>query len=103
MEEYKTIRINRALALLEYRKIKYETLNKITGHYRVEGWDFWPSTGRFYHQRTKEGGCGVYNLIKRIKDYRDIEKEKRGNFIIVLCKKIGIARLVKWLNNKLKK
>lgn len=56
-----------SLYILEERKIEYKILNESLGHYRVIDFDFWPSTGKFYNQKTKEKGRGVFNLIKRLK------------------------------------
>lgn len=36
-------------------------------HYKIDGWDFWPSTGKFYNSKTAEKGRGVFNLIKKLK------------------------------------
>lgn len=55
-----------SLALLDHKGIEYKTLSEGTRHYRVGDWDFWPSTGKFYNQKTKEKGRGVRNLIKKL-------------------------------------
>ncbi len=36
-------------------------------HYRVRGFDFWPTTGKFKNLETKKTGRGVFNLIKELK------------------------------------
>lgn len=56
----------KSIALLEERGIKYRILSKENVHYRVGDWDFWPSTGKFYNQKTGEKGRGVFNLIKKV-------------------------------------
>ena len=55
-----------SLELLRSKGIKVLVLNEKTRHYRVEGFDFWPSTGKFYDQKTGEKGRGVKELIKRV-------------------------------------
>lgn len=56
-----------SLKILQERGIKWELLNLETRHYRVEGFDYWPTTGKFYNQKTKQKGRGVFNLIKILK------------------------------------
>lgn len=58
--------IKNSLRLLKREGIICKVLNEAGAHYRVAGFDFWPSTGKFYNQRTKEKGRGVFKLIKRI-------------------------------------
>jgi hypothetical protein len=53
-----------SIKLLESKGIDYTILNKECRHYRVMGFDFWPSTGKFYNQKTGQKGRGVFNLIK---------------------------------------
>ena len=57
----------KSLAILKEKGIKVLELNKEQAHYRIEGFDFWPTTGKFYNQKTKQKGRGVFNLIKIIK------------------------------------
>ena len=56
-----------SVEFLKERGIAVTALDETTRHYRVESFDFWPSTGKFYNQRTGERGRGVVNLIKRLK------------------------------------
>ena len=56
-----------SIKMLDDLGIKYKILNKFCRHYRVYDFDYWPSTGKFYNQRTGEIGRGIKNLIKRIK------------------------------------
>lgn len=58
----------KSLALLREIGIPYRVLNESTSHYRVGGYDYWPTTGKFYNQKTKEVGRGVKNLINKIKN-----------------------------------
>jgi hypothetical protein len=61
---------DRSLMLLEAGGIVVRKLNAETGHYRVGDFDFWPTTGKFYNQKTKLGGRGVFNLLKLVKKAR---------------------------------
>ena len=54
-----------SLALFYARGIKIKKLSQ--WHYRVEKYDFWPTTGMFMHIVTKEKGRGVFNLIRKLK------------------------------------
>jgi len=56
-----------SIAILFERGIEFRELNQATAHYRVGEFDFWPTTGKFYNQKTKQKGRGVFNLIKLIK------------------------------------
>lgn len=58
---------DKSLAILKERGIPIEELDEGSAHYRVDGWSFWPTTGKFYNPKTGERGRGVFNLIKRIK------------------------------------
>lgn len=53
-----------SIILLEEKGIEYKQLSPT--HFRVGLYDFWPSTGRFIHMKTKERGRGVFNLIRNI-------------------------------------
>lgn len=55
-----------SLKILDDKGIGYTVLSIENKHYRVCGFDFWPSTGKFYNQKTGERGRGVFNLIKAI-------------------------------------
>lgn len=71
-EESKTKRwknVESSLALLRARGIVFETLDKITAHYRVGGFSFWPTTGKYYDPKTGIKGRGVKNLIKQLKEF----------------------------------
>lgn len=56
-----------SLALLRSLGSEYKTLNESVSHYRVGDFDFWPTTGKFYNQRTGQKGRGVRNLIRIVK------------------------------------
>lgn len=55
-----------SIKLLDERGITYEILNREVGHLKVYGWSFWPTTGKFYNEKTGEKGRGVFNLIKKL-------------------------------------
>lgn len=55
-----------SLDILRERRVEFEVLSEESAHYRVGQFDFWPTTGKFYNQRTGEGGRGVYNLLEKI-------------------------------------
>lgn len=57
----------KSLSLLKEGGYEVKTLNAGISHYRVEGYDFWPTTGKFYNQSTGDKGRGVFDLIRRIK------------------------------------
>lgn len=48
------------------KSMRVELLSPTSAHYRVNEYDFWPTTGKFYNQKTGEKGRGVFNLLKRI-------------------------------------
>lgn len=56
----------KSLQILLDKGICYKILNTSVSHYRVGDYDFWPTTGKFYNQKTGERGRGVYNLIRKI-------------------------------------
>lgn len=56
-----------SLKLLKDRGIEFKELNKAVSHYRVRDFDFWPTTGKFYNQKTGQKGRGIFNLIKELK------------------------------------
>lgn len=60
--------VKQSLALLRARKIIYETLDESTAHYRVGGFSFWPTTGKYYDPKTGIKGRGVKNLINQLKE-----------------------------------
>lgn len=37
-------------------------------HYKIDGWDFWPTTGKFYNSKTDVKGRGVFDLIRKLKN-----------------------------------
>lgn len=55
-----------SLRILQENGYTLYALNLETKHYRVQDFDFWPSTGKFYNQKTKEKGRGVFNLMKKL-------------------------------------
>ena len=46
--------------------IEFVVLSEECKHLRVGAFDFWPSTGKFYNQKTKHKGRGVFNLMKLV-------------------------------------
>lgn len=53
--------------ILKDRGIPFKVLSEGGGHLRVgDHWSFWPTTGKFYNQKTKEKGRGVFNLINKL-------------------------------------
>jgi len=57
-----------SLKILQEKGITWQLLNDDTCHYRVGEFDYWPTTGKFYNQKTKQKGRGVFNLIKILKN-----------------------------------
>ena len=57
----------KSLKILNDKGIVYKILNASLAHYRVGDFDFWATTGKFYNQKTKQKGRGVFNLIKLVK------------------------------------
>ena len=67
-EEKKKKRLNnqiQSLKILEKEGIKVKRFSD--WHYKVGDYDFWPTTGKFINRVTKEGGRGVFNLLKILK------------------------------------
>lgn len=56
--------LHNSIAILDSRGIAYQQFSPV--HFRVGDYDYWPSTGKFWNQKTGEKGRGVFNLIKRI-------------------------------------
>ncbi len=65
-QEKKANNEKNSLNILKQNGIEYKVLNEASKHYRVMDFDYWPSTGKFYNQKTGEKGRGIFNLIKRI-------------------------------------
>jgi hypothetical protein len=57
----------KSLEILKENNIPVKMLNEESAHYRVGQFDFWPTTGKYYNQKTKEKGRGVFNLIRKLK------------------------------------
>lgn len=57
---------NKSILMLNDGGFSVETLNKGISHYRVNGVNFWATTGKFYDSKTGKKGRGVFNLIKYI-------------------------------------
>ncbi len=55
-----------SLRILRDHKIVYKILDENTAHYKIGSWNFWPTTGKFYNEKTKEKGRGVFNLLKHL-------------------------------------
>ena len=55
-----------SIEILKRKKIEYKVLNASLSHYKVGDWDFWATTGKFYNQKTKRKGRGVFNLLKEL-------------------------------------
>jgi len=54
--------------LLTSKGFQVETLNGAISHYRVDGVNFWGTTGTFYDQKNEVKGRGVFNFIKYLKN-----------------------------------
>lgn len=61
-----------SIKILKDNNIEFKILSEHSRHLRVGDFDFWPSTGKFYNQKTQQKGRGVFKLIKFFK----IKKEK---------------------------
>ena len=59
-----------SIKILEKAGIEFECLNAAVAHYRVIGkndiFNFWPTTGKYYSQKSGVKGRGVFNLIKQL-------------------------------------
>lgn len=44
--------------------ISYRVVSEFSGHLKIGDWNFWPTTGKFYNEKTGTKGRGVFNLIK---------------------------------------
>lgn len=64
-----------SLRILKDKGYTVKTLNEHTRHYRVGEFDYWPSTGKFYNQKTGEKGRGVFKLIKKLKYYARLQRD----------------------------
>lgn len=59
-----------SLQILNSKNIPYKLLSAASCHYKVGDYNYWPTTGKFYNQKTGERGRGVYKLIKKICKYQ---------------------------------
>ena len=57
----------KSLKLLKQQGIDVICVNEYSTHYKIGDYNFWPTTGVYYNQKTKDKGRGVFNLIKIIK------------------------------------
>lgn len=57
---------DKSIAILKQKGIEVRLIHEGTGHYKIGSWNFWPTTGKFYNEKTKVKGRGVFNLIKHI-------------------------------------
>jgi hypothetical protein len=57
----------RSVLTLQAEGIKFTVLNQNGPHLRVGAFDFWPSTGRFVHRRTKRWGRTLEGLLALLK------------------------------------
>lgn len=64
----------RSIAILKERKFQIKQFDAFS--YRVEGFNFWPTTGKYYHPKLKITGRGVFNLIKEIGKKGNDQHEK---------------------------
>lgn len=55
-----------SLKILRDKGIMVTILNEDQAHYRIKGFNFWATTGKFYNPHTGEKGRGVMNLLKVI-------------------------------------
>ena len=58
--------VKQSIALLKEKGIQFVCMDKGQAHYRVGDYDFWATTGKWFHRPTKEYGRGVFKLIKRV-------------------------------------
>lgn len=56
----------KSLKVLDDAGIVYRIADEVTGHIKIGDWSFWPTTGKYYHQRKKWRGRGVFNLLKNL-------------------------------------
>ena len=55
----------KSVALLDDYGAEYRVCDPGTGHLKIrDEWSFWPTTGKFYNEKTGEKGRGVFNLLK---------------------------------------
>ncbi|MGE3608045.1 MAG: hypothetical protein AB7I27_00555 [Bacteriovoracaceae bacterium] len=59
----------RSVDILEEMGVHYTRLSY--SHYRINDYDFWPSTGLFIHVKTKKRGRGIRNLLKLVNQNKD--------------------------------
>lgn len=57
----------RSVLTLQAEGIKFTVLNQDGPHLRIGAFDFWPSTGRFVHRRTKRWGRALEGLLALLK------------------------------------
>ena len=72
--------VESSLKILKIKNIPYIILNETICHYRVGQFDFWPSTGKFYNQKTGQKGRGVFKLIDLCK--KNYENKTHKNSVV---------------------
>lgn len=55
-----------SLRMLTERGLKYEVKSVLPMHVHIGGFDYWPATGLFIHQKTGKRGRGVFALISKL-------------------------------------
>jgi hypothetical protein len=60
----KSDNLENSLKILKENGITIEQLNQHM--YRVDRFNFWPTTGKYYDPKTNEKGRGVFNLMKAL-------------------------------------
>ena len=55
-----------SLAILKNKGYEVETLNAAISHYRVNGWSFWPTTGKYFNPKIGKSGRGIVNLLREL-------------------------------------
>ena len=65
-KEKKCSNFESSIDLLKNRGIEFAILSEESKHLRVGAFDFWPSTGKFYNQKTKHKGRGVFKFMKLV-------------------------------------
>ena len=64
MIDKKEAKTKRAIELLEKRNHLVEQY--ANGHIKVNGWEFWCTSEKFYHSKTNTRGQGFKNFIEAL-------------------------------------
>ncbi|MFI3171131.1 MAG: hypothetical protein R3Y58_01985 [Eubacteriales bacterium] len=62
MKESKLLKVQQAIK--DFVSMGYEVTEHANGHLRINGWNYWATTEKFYNPVTGDTGCGYVNFME---------------------------------------